>query len=273
MNDNRLDYSDYVEIADGIYWVGFADKRAGLHCNPYLIAEDGEAVLIDSGGRDDFSTVMLKILRTGTNPRHIKRLIYQHQDPDLCCNLPHMEEMIGSYDLRILSHYENNIFINYYSTYSPKDCIEELGFVYAFKSGRRLEFIRTPYAHSPGSFVTYDTKTKTLFSSDIFGSYDVDWKLYTDITDQCENCNSVNVCPSNGKNCQITSVLNFHKRVMPTSKSLRHALNLIEKLDISLIAPQHGIIFHTPASIRVIIKRLKELENVGIDAICNGNDK
>jgi len=44
VDTNKLDYSEHVEIADGIYWVGFADKKAGMHCNPYLIAEDGEAV-------------------------------------------------------------------------------------------------------------------------------------------------------------------------------------------------------------------------------------
>jgi len=264
---NKLDYSEHVEIADGIYWVGFADKKARMHCNPYLVVEDGEAVLIDSGSRDDFSTVMLKILRTGTNPKAIKRLIYQHYDPDLCGNIPHMEELIGSNDLKILSHYENNIFINYYSTHSPKECIEELGFVYEFKNGRRLEFIRTPYAHSPGSFVTYDTKTKTLFTGDLFGSYDANWDLYTEIIDQCENCDPVRVCPSTDKPCQIIGLMDFHIRTMPSTKALSNAIKRIEALDISLIAPQHGSIFHTPVSIKIVIDKLKGLKNVGIDGI------
>ena len=37
MRNRELDYSDYVEIAEGIFWVGFADETAGIHCNPYLI--------------------------------------------------------------------------------------------------------------------------------------------------------------------------------------------------------------------------------------------
>ena len=76
MNTQSLDYNEYLQIADGIYWVGFANPEAGLHCNPYLIVDGGEAVLIDSGSRNDFSTVMLKIMRTGTNPVQIRRLIY-----------------------------------------------------------------------------------------------------------------------------------------------------------------------------------------------------
>ena len=267
MDKNKLDYSDYVEIANGIFWVGYADKKAGLHCNPYLIVEDDEAVLIDSGSRDDFSTVMLKILRTGTNPKNIKRLIYQHYDPDLCGNIPHMEEIIGNDDLKIISHSENNIFINYYSTHSMKQCIEELGYVYQFKSGRKLEFICTPYAHSTGSFVTYDTKTKTLFSSDLFGSYDLDWELYSRILELCGDCDQQSVCAVTGKPCIINNIYDYHKRVIPSTKSLHNAINHIEKLDISMIAPQHGRVYHNPALVRIIIDKLKKLDGVGIDGI------
>jgi flavorubredoxin len=49
--------------------------------------------------------------------------------------------------------------------------------------------------------------------------------------------------------------------------ALHHALSCIEKLDIAMIAPQHGSIFHTPKTVEIILKRLKELRNVGIDSI------
>ena len=265
MNYLDLDYSEYIEIADGVYWVGFADKKAGLHCNPYLIVDGDEAVLLDSGSRDDFSTVMLKIMRTGVNPRMIRRLIYHHYDPDLCGNIPHMEAMINSTELEILSHYENNIFINYYSAKSPKKCIESLDFSFEFSSGRRLQFIRTPYSHSPGSFVTYDTKTKVLFSSDLFGSYDNNWSLYTPIDASCKNCTPQETCPLSGKVCQIMGILNFHKRIMPSSMALRYALAEIEQLDLAAIAPQHGSILHTKDAREAAIRHLKELPRVGME--------
>ncbi len=112
--DHNLE-KEPVKIADGIYWVGYSDNNAGLHCNPYLIIEGEEAVLIDGGSRDDFSNVMLKILRTGIEPSQIIRLIYQHYDPDLCSSLPQMESIINHDNLRIISHDDNNLFIHYYS--------------------------------------------------------------------------------------------------------------------------------------------------------------
>ncbi len=265
MNNQGLDYSEYIEIADGVYWVGFADEQIGLHCNPYLIVDGDEAVLLDSGSRDDFSTVMLKVIRTGVSPNMIRRLIYHHYDPDLCGNIPHMEAMINSKELKIISHYENNIFINYYSVRSPKQCIENLDFSFEFASGRRLLFIRTPYSHSPGSFVTYDTKTKVLFSSDLFGSYDYNWDLYTQIDENCKTCIPQETCPITKQSCQIVGMLNFHQRIMTSAKALRYALAEIGKLDISLIAPQHGSILNTPAAREASIRHLKSLTNVGID--------
>ena len=270
MGNPTLDYNDSIEIAGGIYWVGFADQNAGLHCNPYLIVDHGEAVLVDSGSRNDFSTVMLKIMRTGTNPHHITRLIYQHYDPDLCGNIPHMEAIIGGTKLKIISHRENNIFIEYYSTRSPKECIEEMGFVFTFSSGRSLRFIPTPYSHSPGSFVTYDTATKTLFSSDIFGSYDTSWSLYSQLTEPCGHCIPAVVCPKTNERCQMHGIVNFHERVMTSAKALHYALNRIEELDIALIAPQHGSILNTPIAQTAVISQLKRLTSIGIDHFLEG---
>ena len=265
MRYKELDYDNYVEIADGIYWVGFADEHAGFHCNPYLIVDDGEAVLIDSGSRHDFGTVMLKIMRTGTDPRNIKRLIYQHYDPDLCGNLPHMESLINSNELKVLSHQENNIFINHFSAKTEKECIEELGFSYSFTSGRKLMFMRTPYSHSAGSFVTYDIKTKVLFSSDLFGSYDSYWELYSSILDECDGCSPKNDCPLTEKPCEITGILDFHRSVMTSTKALRLSLAQISELDISIIAPQHGSLLHTPMIQKIVKERLCALDGVGID--------
>lgn len=265
IDDNDLDYFQPIQIAEGVYWVGFADDNAGLHCNPYLIVDNDEVVLIDGGSRDDFSTVMLKILRLGIDPKKINRLIYQHFDPDLCGSLPHLEAIILNPDLKIISQKDNNEFINYYSSKTPKLCIEKIGYAYTFKSGRRLEFYMTPYAHCPGSFITYDTKTGTLFSSDIFGSYDVDWGLYKHLPEECHQCKPERYCYKDDKKCQIYGILKFHRRKMNSAESLRYALEQIENLAPTLVAPQHGSLISKKEDINTIINRLKEEKYIGFD--------
>ncbi|NLY46958.1 MAG: MBL fold metallo-hydrolase [Tissierella sp.] len=266
MNNKELDYFQPIQIAEGVHWVGYADSNGGLHCNPYIIIDDGEVVLIDGGSRDDFSTVMLKILRLGINPKQINRLIYQHFDPDLCGNLPHLEAIIPNPELKIISHKDNNVFINYYSSASPKLCIEEIGYAYTFKSGRRLEFYRTPYAHAPGSFITYDCKTRTLFSSDIFGSYDdVNWSLYSNIPKECYNCKPEINCRLTQTECPIHSILDFHRKNMNSAESLNYALDQIENLDPLLVAPQHGSLIDSKEKLTMIIDKLREEKYIGFD--------
>lgn len=257
-------YDHPIEIADGIFWVGYYDESEGLHCNPYLIIDNDEAVLIDGGNRPDFSTVMIKILQTGIQPSHIRRLIYQHYDPDLCGSIPQLDDLINTKDLKIISHYENNIFIKYYSETPPRLCIESEKFKYTFKSGRTLKFIKTPYSHSAGSFVTFDSQTGTLMSSDIFGGYGRDWNLFLEIHPECHTC-TMEDCELELSECPLQNMLDFHSRIMTSNKALRFALEKISAEDVKMIAPQHGSIIYKKEDIRFVIRRLMEMKNIGID--------
>ncbi len=259
-----------VSIADGVYWVGYSDENRGLHCNPYLIIEGDEAVLIDAGNRDDFSTVMLKILRAGLEPAQITRLIYQHYDPDLCGSLPQFEAIINSDALRIISNTENNVFIHYYSAKTQKLDYRELGGHFDFATGRRLEFYATPFCHHPGSFVTYDTQTKTLFSSDLFGSFDSQWMLLLELDEACRQCRDLKECRNNLSKCPVNGIVRFHQRIMTSNRALASSLDTIEKLDIDRIASQHGSVISTRDDVKAIIRHLRAIDNVGIDYLLSG---
>jgi len=113
--------------------------------------------------------------------------------------------------------------------------------------------------------MTYDEKTKVLFSSDLFGSYDTDWSLYSAVIEKCADCTPENICPETKRPCQLVGVWDFHRRIMTSTKALQFALKQVEGLDISMIAPQHGSIFRTPESCKIILARLKTLARVGID--------
>lgn len=249
------------ELIEGIYWIGNYDDKDGLNCNPYLILEGDEAVVIDGGNRTDFSSVMLKILNTGIDIKNIDRLIYQHYDPDLCSSIPHLETIIEKEDLAILSHNENNIFIKYYGGKSKRICIENINMEYKFKTGRTLKFFRTPYSHSAGSFITFDEQTGTLFTSDIFGFWGNRQEIYAEVREECKQCNDEKKC----KNCPQKKMKEFHKRVMTSEKALKYAMDVVEKLPVKMIAPQHGSIFTRHEDIEYLIEKLRNLEGVGID--------
>ncbi|MFC1726868.1 MBL fold metallo-hydrolase, partial [candidate division KSB1 bacterium] len=248
-----------------IYWIGFYDIATGLHCNPYLIVDDKEAVVIDGGSRPDFPTVMMKIFQTGVSPKNIKALIYQHYDPDLCGSVSNFEDIISRKDLKILAAKQDSMFIRHYSVSSPIHPIEQNDYKYKFSSGRELEFIRIPYSHSAGSFITLDSKTSTLFTSDLFGSFGKEWDLFLELSPECFDCTDYPNCPNKKKYCPFLGILGFHKTVMTSNKALRLALNRIRELKFNMIAPQHGSVINDEAIINIVIDRLYSCEQIGID--------
>jgi flavorubredoxin len=267
------EYEGVVEIENGVYWVGFYDKQAGLHCNPYLIIDNDEALVIDGGSRPDFATVMMKILQTGVAPDQIVALLYQHYDPDLCGSIPNFESLIKNKDLEIISASENLMFIRHYSAESDLVSLSKLGFQYKFSSGRTLEFIKTPYSHSGGSIVTFDPASGILFSSDLFGSLGTEWELYLTLKPECIDCINLEKCPGSKTNCPIRDILNFHKALMPSKKALRFSIEQILKVPFKMIAPQHGSIIKDNKIMRYVLEQLASLEDVGIDGIVDDSYK
>lgn len=266
---NQESYNRPIEIADQVYWVGFHDKTTNLHCNPYLIIAGEQAVLIDAGSRPDFSVVMMKVLQTGISPEQIVSLIYQHPDPDLCGSMSNMVDICANPDLRILSETDNNIFISYYLEKEKRSLltsINENGFTFTF-GGRSLQFFKTPYAHASGSFVTYDARTKTLFTSDLFGSMSRQWDLFIHLGDNCYSCRDYDHCINHRRYCPLPDIIEFHKKVMPSGKAMNYAMRVIGGLDIEVIAPQHGSILRDRKYIAFLIERLGALKGVGIDGL------
>ena len=270
IDNTNIDYENPVEIGEGIYWVGFYDVESGLHCNPYLIIDNEEALVIDGGSRPDFATVMMKILQTGIEPHQINALLYQHYDPDLCGSIPNFEDIIERSSLKIISDESSLEFIRHYSVSSQMISIEDVNYQYKFSSGRTLEFINTPYSHSSGSFVTFDQKSGMLFTSDLFGSYGKEWELFLKLMPQCIDCVNLNKCPENRKHCPINDILNFHKIIMTSRKALKYALKKILEVPFTALAPQHGSIITDRNIMRYIFEQLISQKDIGIDRIVEG---
>lgn len=264
---NALDYNLPVEIAPGVFWVGFYDRPSGLHCNPYLIVDNDEAVVIDGGSRPDFPVVMMKILQSGIAPSNIKALIYHHYDPDLAGSIQIFENIIGDPDLQIISDKENNMFIRHYAVTSPLLSLEAVEHCFRFRSGRTLRFINTPYSHSPGSFITFDETSGILFTSDLFGSYGKEWDLYLHLDKECRCCVEFSQCIHGRSYCPLADIQRFHRKIMTSDRALRLAMARMSQIPCTMIAPQHGSIITEAEDIRFLQSLLKSMTGVGIDGL------
>ncbi|MBI5816152.1 MAG: MBL fold metallo-hydrolase [Nitrospinae bacterium] len=236
----EMDTSKPVEIADGIYWVGFNDKAAGFHCNPYLLIDGDQAILFDPGSVPHFPVVLSKVCRL-VEFKQISHIIVTHQDPDLCAAIPRFEELIFGTggECQVVAHSRATVLIAHYGVRSDFFHVDQNDWKLTLRSGRELKFIFTPYLHFPGAYMTYDTKSKILFSGDLFGGFSFDWSLYAN-------------------DYYMEAMKAFHENYMPSNQILRSGMNKLDKLDISMIASQHGSIINK--DVRKYIDALKNLD-------------
>ncbi len=232
-------YNEAIEISPGVYWVGYYDESANFHCNPYLVVVGGEAILIDPGSNPHFPTVARKISSVVKFSK-IKYIIIHHQDPDLASNIPVFEKLINRKNLRIITTKRVSFLTSYYGFEAPYRFVEEGSLSF---NGREFKFIKTPYLHAPGAFTTYDKKNKILFSSDIFGAFSEDWDLYAN-----EN--------------YPERMEKFHHTYMPPGEVLKNQMKKLEKMDLNLIAPQHGSVIRKEL-IKKSILALKKMKTGG----------
>ncbi len=233
-----MDFKQAIEIAKNIYWVGMYLQNDPFQCHPYFIKNGNESILIDPGSMLEFDAVVKKI-NSISSMHDVKYIILHHQDPDLAASVPEMEKLIDRDDLLIITHSRMVPLVKHYMIKSNYYEIDKHHHTLQSKD-LHLEFIATPYCHSPGAFVSYEPKTKTLFSGDIFGGIEESWEFFAG-DDYFEKAKQ------------------FHAEYMPSRDIFNYALSKIEALDMELIAPQHGSIIQRE-QIAPLIEQMKNLE-------------
>ncbi|NOY92567.1 MAG: MBL fold metallo-hydrolase [Deltaproteobacteria bacterium] len=217
-----MNYDDAIAVTRDIHWVGFDDRESGLRCNPYMLVDHDEAVLFDPGSIPHFPVVMRKVIEV-VNPSQIRWIVAHHQDPDVCGNLPVMEDVIASSELHIVSTRKCMRLLRHYGLTSKLFEVDDHELRLELASGRELRFVETPFLHSPGAFATYDVRSRSLFSSDLFGAVGDSWQLFAE-GDFLEGMGA------------------WHREYMPSNAVLRSCLERLERMDIDRILPQHGSI-------------------------------
>ncbi|WP_324171922.1 ATP-binding protein [Sulfurimonas sp.] len=238
MSKEHLDFKDAIEIAKDIYWIGMYLENDPFQCHPYLIKNANESILIDPGSMLEFEETVRKI-KTIIDISSIKYIVLHHQDPDLAAAVPEIEKLINRDDLQIVTHSRMSVLIKHYLVSSSYYEVDKHDNKLITLNGYRLDFLTTPYCHSPGAFVSYEPNTKTLFSGDIFGGIEESWEFYADES-------------------YFEKAKQFHEEYMPSKDIFNYALNKIQNLDIELIAPQHGSIIEKP----YILNLIKDMKNL-----------
>ncbi|RMH04937.1 MAG: diguanylate cyclase [Planctomycetota bacterium] len=231
--------SDPVEIAERVWWVGGRLPGDPFPCHAYLIEHGDQSVLIDPGSALTWPDTRKKI-QAILPFSDIRWFVLHHQDPDITGALAVVEELVERDDACWITHWRAEVLLEHLAPRLPFWRVEEHDW-HLDLGGRRLEFVFTPYLHFPGAFATFDRGSGTLFSSDLFGGFTDDDRLFA------------------GGPEDFAGIDLFHQHYMPSREVLLHTLLRLQRLPIERIAPQHGRVIGGEL-VPAVLNRLSRLE-------------
>lgn len=221
-----------IELAKGVFWIGTCQSDTGGNYNPYLIIDGNEAVLIDPGPVAAFDCVFQN-MKDLIDISALSYIIVQQPSPEVTASLPLYEKQ--GVKARVIVHERALEQIKALHVSFDFFIINDEQSKLTLKSGRELFFIETPYLHSYAAIISYDAKTKSLFSSVLFGADPFKWDLFA------------------GRFYRL-AMMSFHERLMPGNDVIRPVMEMLLKIDIEMIAPHKGSIIkeNIPKYIRIL---------------------
>ena len=236
-----------IKLADGVHWVGAIDwdlrfcgsytTPRGTTYNSYLIVDD-KVALVDTV-KTGFEHEMLERIKEIVDPAKIDYVICNHVERDHSGAIPKVMEIAKDAKLIISHRGEIGLQRHYHSNWNTMTVKtgDELSL------GRKnLMFIEAPMLHWPDNMFTYLKEDKILMSNDAFGQHIATHHRFEDEV---------------GEAAMDEAIKFFAVIVSPYSSIVYKKIEEIEKkgLEISMIAPAHGVIWRQPAKIIEAYKR------------------
>lgn len=239
-----LMYSDLVQEED----VGT------VQANQFLVIDNGHGALIDPGGQMTYNELYIGITRYFA-PKKLDAILASHADPDIVASVG---RWITSSDCKVYIPSIWARFIPHFCANGKTDGriigIPDAGMRIAIGQSH-IAAIPAHFLHSEGNHQFYDPVSKILFSGDMGASLVLP---------------SEAAAPVEDFDAHIRAMEGFHRRYMVSNKVCRLWVNMVRRLDIESIVPQHG----RPMMGKPMVARfLSWIENLecGVDLMTQDN--
>jgi flavorubredoxin len=221
-------------------------EEDGVRSNQYLIQHEDGGVLLDPGGFGVMPRVLAELLRY-LGPQQLKGIVLSHQDPDIVGGLSTWLELTGA------PVYVSNIWLRFLPHYGIKGIsrfvgVPDQGMALEVSPGFDLKLVPAHFLHSEGQINVYDPVSRILFSGDIGAAMLPMDKDYVYVDDFAAH---------------LPYIEGFHRRYMGSNRAARIWVDRVSKLDLNMIAPQHGPIYRGKA-VQEFLAWFRELQ-CGID--------
>jgi len=196
------------------------DLQNGTTYNSFLI--EGEKVALVDTSHRKFEQLYLEIITGLIDVSKIDYLIISHTEPDhsgLVKNILQLAPSITVVGAKVAIQFLENM------VHQPfESMVVKSGQKLDLGNGHELEFVSAPNLHWPDTIFTYDHKTSTLYTCDVFGMHYCDDRTYDENFTQIEE-----------------DFKYYYDCLMgPNARSVLSALKRIDKLEIGTVATGHG---------------------------------
>ena len=225
------------EIKGGVFSIGAIDwdRRVfdeliplpnGTSYNAYLIKGREKTALIDTVDPTKEYELLANLQKLGVE--NIDYVISNHAEQDHSGTIPKILELYP--DAKVVTNEKCKEFlIKLLLMQEEKFLVIKDGETLPL-GGKTLEFIIAPWVHWPETMLTYLKEDKILFPCDLFGSHLATSDLYA--IDEC---------------MVYTSAKRYYAEIMmPFRTSIKKHMERIDEIDVDLIAPSHGPVYHKP---------------------------
>ncbi len=213
---------------EGYQWIMFGrdpDKPEGIiDTNQFMIKDGNRNVLLDPGGIEIFSSMLACVTRYA-DPSEISDIFASHQDPDIISSLGLWDRAVPHAKLHAPWLWEG--FIRHFGCENIQYCgISDEGGEIELNH-TRLQFIPAHYLHASGNYHVYDPEAKILMSGDVGAALEPEGApMFVEDFDQ-----------------HVQKMILFHQRWMPSNRAKNDWIRRVRKLNIEIMAPQHGRLF------------------------------
>ena len=231
-----------LEVKPGIYWVGAIDWRLrdfhgystelGSTYNAFLVVDD-HVTLFDTVKATHTDEMLWRIGQV-VDPGKIDTIVVNHAEMDHSGSLGRMIETVRPERVFASPACEKALKAHFHHQGWPVRVVKSGD---RFNLGRRnVTFLETKMLHWPDSMFSYLEEDRLLISSDAFGQHYATSERFDDEVDFGE---------------AMRQAAKYYANILlPYSPMMVKALDLIEKLklDIDMIAPDHGVIWRSHVS-------------------------
>lgn len=218
-----------------------------VQANQHLIVNGDAGLLLDPGGHKVYSKVLAETF-SALGQGKLRYIFLSHQDPDIVAAIngwlmtTEADAYISSLWIRFVPHFGFDHLVA--DRLKP---IPDHGMTLEL-NGAKLLILPAHFLHSEGNFQLYDPAAKILYSGDLGASLGAEYVKVTDFDDH------------------LQYMTGFHQRYMASNVALKAWAKMVRKLDIRIIAPQHGAYFEGPEMVQRFIDWCSGLQ-CGVDLI------